>query len=370
MSKSLGNGIDPLDIIESHGADAMRFTLAFMTTQTQDVRMPVAQMTLPDGRKVNSSAKFDMGRNFCNKLWNAARFAMMNLKGTPAWEQVHAADNLSDAWILSRLNRTARDVTEALSAYQFHEAAEALYRCMWNDFCDWYLEIAKVRINAGEARPKSIVAMGLDNLLRLLHPIIPFITEAIWQQLNTVCPYRVGEKKAEELLIKAAWPRAQSQWINPSAEAQFGLIQQIVSGIREIRNTHNVPPTTRLSASAAASGVDAQSLSANVDLICALAGLEKITLEASVTPKPSDGNVLAGGVQLLVHDVVDPQAELAKLKKRQETLAKGVAGAAAKLGNENFLSRAKPDVIAREKERLAGMQDELAAVEKALKQLL
>ena len=369
MSKSLGNGIDPLDIIESHGADAMRFTLAYMTTETQDVRMPVEEMTLPDGRKVNASPKFDVGRNFCNKLWTASRFAMMNIAGAPVFGE-QSVSHLADAWILSRLNATIRDATAALEAYRFHEAAEVLYRYMWNDFCDWYLEIAKSRINAGETRPKSIVAMGLDMLLRLLHPMIPFITEAIWQQLNIVCPYRVGEQGAEELLIKATWPRAQSQWINPAAEAQFAVIQQLIGGIREIRNTHNVPPSVKLTASAAATGADAQMLLVNSDMICALAGLEKLTLEAAVTPKPSDGNVLAGGVQVLVHDVVDPQAELAKLKKRQETLAKGVAGAQAKLGNENFLSRAKPDVIAREKERLSGMQDELAAVEKALKLLL
>ncbi|MCP4375081.1 MAG: valine--tRNA ligase, partial [bacterium] len=142
MSKSLGNGIDPLNIIDSHGADAMRFTLAQMTTQTQDVRMPVQLIKLPDGREVNSSPKFDIGRNFCNKLWNASRFAMMNLQAVPAWSQIRPGADLSDTWIISRLNSTVAAVTSATESFRFNEMAEAIYHFMWDDLCDWYLEIA------------------------------------------------------------------------------------------------------------------------------------------------------------------------------------------------------------------------------------
>ncbi|KKL96584.1 hypothetical protein LCGC14_1843010, partial [marine sediment metagenome] len=190
MSKSLGNGIDPLDIIGSHGADAMRFTLAGMTTETQDVRMPVEELLLPDGRKALTSPKFDIGRNFCNKLWTASRFALMNLAGAPAWGQVSPHAHLSDAWILSRLTTAVREVTECLETYRFHDATAVLYRYMWNDFCDWYLEVAKVRMAAGEDAPKAVLAHGLDQLLRLGHPIVPFITEAIWAQLNAAAPVR------------------------------------------------------------------------------------------------------------------------------------------------------------------------------------
>ncbi len=170
MSKSLGNGIDPLDIIDSHGADAMRFTLASMTTETQDVRMPVEHVKLPDGRAMNTSPKFDIGRNFCNKLWNASRFAMMNLEALPAWAAIDPRQNLADRWILSRLHTTIRDTTNALAAYRFNELASAIYRFMWDDFCDWYLEIAKGRINSGEGAPKAIIAYVLDGLLRHAAP--------------------------------------------------------------------------------------------------------------------------------------------------------------------------------------------------------
>ncbi len=154
MSKSLGNGIDPLEIVDSHGADAMRFALVSMTTQTQDVRMPVEEMTLPDGRKANTSPKFDAGRNFCNKLWNASRFAMMNVSGYPSWQDIRPTEHLADAWILSRLNTTIRDVTLALQNFSYNEVASTLYHFMWDDFCDWYLEIAKGGINAGARRQR------------------------------------------------------------------------------------------------------------------------------------------------------------------------------------------------------------------------
>ena len=140
MSKSLGNGIDPLDIIDSHGADAMRFAcLAQMTTLTQDVRMPIEKMTLPDGRKVNSSPKFDIGRNFCNKLWNASRFAMSNLENIAAVDKLEL--ELEDRWILSRLHKTIAEVTQQLDEFKFSEPINALYKFFWNELCDWYLEL-------------------------------------------------------------------------------------------------------------------------------------------------------------------------------------------------------------------------------------
>jgi valyl-tRNA synthetase len=311
-----------------------------------------------------------MGRNFCNKLWNAARFAMMNLKGTPAWEQVHAADNLSDAWILSRLNRTARDVTEALSAYQFHEAAEALYRCMWNDFCDWYLEIAKVRINAGEASPKAVLAHALDMLLRLLHPMIPFITEQIWGQLNALTPVRgPGNRHAEPLLVQAAWPAADAATIQDATESRFEMLQALISGLREVRNGHNIPPVQKLSVVIVAEGDAAAVIQANRSLVESLAGVESLRIDPAGKAGKKDATVLAGAVSAFVQDVVDPQAESLRLTKRQGELAKGISGAQGKLNNPKFIERAKPDIVAAERERLAAMQAELESVERSLKAL-
>ncbi|NIO56766.1 MAG: class I tRNA ligase family protein, partial [Candidatus Latescibacteria bacterium] len=182
MSKSLGNGIDPLVAIDSHGADAMRFTLASMTTDTQDIRMPVVSMTLPDGRRANTSPKFDIGRNFCNKLWNASRFAMMNLEGIDPAEFDPDKMDITDRWILSRLAKTISEVTESLDKFKYSEPLSSLYRFFWNDFCDWYLEWVKPRMQDEQKKPiaQNVLAFVLDQTLRLLHPFVPFITEGIF----------------------------------------------------------------------------------------------------------------------------------------------------------------------------------------------
>ncbi|MGD9110353.1 MAG: valine--tRNA ligase, partial [Phycisphaerales bacterium] len=192
MSKSLGNGIDPLVAIDSHGADAMRFTLASMTTETQDVRMPVIEMTLPDGRKANSSPKFDIGRNFCNKLWNASRFALMNLEGLQPSAFDKDKMTLADKWILSRLATVIAETTDCLDKFKFSEPINGLYKFFWNDFCDWYLEWAKPRIQDEQQKSiaQNVLAFVLDQILRLLHPFIPFITEGIFQKLNELAPQR------------------------------------------------------------------------------------------------------------------------------------------------------------------------------------
>jgi valyl-tRNA synthetase len=332
--------------------------------------MPVEEMTLPDGRKANSSPKFDQGRNFCNKLWNAARFAMSNIQGAPAWSQASPARNISDAWILSRLNATIRDVTSAISAYRFHDATDALYRYMWNDFCDWYLEISKVRINAGDATPRAILAHALDVLLRLLHPVMPFITEAIWEQLNAVAPNRgPTDSPAERMLATAAWPRAESVWIAPALEDRFAVLQAVVGGIREARNRHNVPASKKVRVTVACGGDDARLIQDSSDIIRFLAGAEEVAIDLAARPTAADATVMAGGMQAFVRDVVDRDAELGKLTKRQETLAKGIAAAEGKLNNPKFRDKAPADLVARETERLAAMKDELSAVVQSLELL-
>ena len=368
MSKSLGNGIDPLDIIDSHGADAMRFTLVSMTTQTQDVRMPVEQMTLPDGRTCLSSPKFDAGRNFCNKLWNAARFAMMNLRGQPAWEDIRPAENLADAWILSRLNGTIRDATAALEGFRFNELADCLYHFMWDEFCDWYLEIAKARINAGDPVPKAVLAHCLDVLLRLLHPVIPFITESIWAELNDVAPVRgPADQQAEPLLARAAWPMADARAINERAQADFELLADLVRQVRNTRSQHNVPPGKKLSALAEAAGPAAALIADNADMLTSQANLESVKISPPPVAPPADAAaVAAGGVKLYVLGMIDRAAERERLTKQAETLRRGVAGIQAKLTNADFLAKAPAAVVERERQRLAHLQTDLAALETSL----
>ncbi|MBT3200549.1 MAG: valine--tRNA ligase [Phycisphaerales bacterium] len=368
MSKSLGNGIDPLDIIKSHGADAMRFTLAQMTTQTQDVRMPVELIKLPDGRELNSSPKFDIGRNFCNKLWNASRFAMMNLKGAPAWSQIRPAADLSDTWILSRLNSTIASVTAAVEAFKYSEMAEAIYHFMWDDLCNWYLEIAKFRIGAGQDTPKAIVAHCLDVLLRLLHPICPFITEAIWAQLNELVPMRgPGGSTGEPVLARAAWPRADAAAINEPVEQQFEMLTDLIRQCRNIRTKHAVAPSDRINAIVDASGDESRTVSENIELIKAQAGLGEITVGDAETAQPSgSGAVTGGGVRIFLLDVIDASAEIARLTKQAETLQKGIAGIQGKLGNENFVSKAPAELVEKERQRMEGLQRDLQTVQEAL----
>jgi len=371
MSKSLGNGIDPVDIIDSHGADALRFTLASMTTETQDVRMPVEHVKLPDGREMNTSPKFDVGRNFCNKLWNASRFAMMNIAGAPSWQDVRPQENLADAWILSRLHTTVRDATAALEGFRFSELANTLYRFTWDDFCDWYLEIAKGRIRDGQAVPKAIVACVLDGLLRLLHPVTPFVTEAIWQHLNTVAPRRgVADAQAEPRLVAAAWPRAQAEWIRQPVESSFALLQQLIRGIREVRATHNVPPSRPLAVSIRAAASEADLVTANAELIASVARVERISIGAdAVKPDARAATTVCGGMSVFVADVVDVAAERARLTKERQTVSRGITAARSKLDNERFLANAPPTVIEAERKRLADMEGRLRTIEGALGEL-
>ena len=368
MSKSLGNGIDPLDIIESHGADAMRFTLAQMTTQTQDVRMPVQPIKLPDGRELNSSPKFDIGRNFCNKLWNASRFAMMNLQAVPAWSQIRPGADLSDTWILSRLNSTVASVTAAVEGFRYSEMAEAIYHFMWDDLCDWYLEIAKTRIAAGQDTPKAIVAHCLDVLLRLLHPICPFITEAIWGQLNEMVPTRgPGDVPGEPVLARALWPRADAATINEPAEQQFAMLTDLIRQCRNIRTKHGVAPADRVNAIIDASGDESRIVSENIELIKAHSGLGEITIGDADTAQPSgSGAVTGGGVRIFLLDVIDAAAEIARLTKQAETLEKGIKGIEGKLSNENFVKRAPEAVVEKERQRLETLKRDLQTVKEAL----
>ncbi|MDY6914103.1 MAG: class I tRNA ligase family protein, partial [Planctomycetota bacterium] len=366
MSKSLGNGIDPLDIIDSHGADAMRFTLVSMTTQTQDVRMPVRHMALPDGRQANTSEKFDIGRNFCNKLWNAARFALMNLEGCPAWSDIEPRKHLPDRWILSRLNTTVRDATEALENYHFNELVDTIYHFMWDDFCDWYLEIAKVRINAGKATPKAILAHCLDVLLRLLHPVAPFITEAIWSRLNEAAPVRSpGDQQAEEMLVQAEWPRADAGWIDPTAEKNFDLLQEWMRNNRNVRKEHNAPPRDVLVVKIQESDYTRLFLD-NKELIESQTNSNITIVPAGWTVPPDSAFYTVEGINTYVEGIIDRDAEIARLSRQADTLNKGIKGIEAKLGNAKFLSKAPTEVVQRERERLDALKADLAAVEKSL----
>ena len=270
MSKSKGNGVDPIDVIDKFGPDALRFGLARLSTDTQDVRMPV-QYECPhcdkliDQTKKNRSLptitckgcnqafstqwaeteedkalakgavvseRFETARNFVKKLWNAARFAMMNLDGYQAKAVEVDSLPLEDRWLLSRLATVTRQVTEGLKEYRYAEASRLLYDFAWDDFCSFYVEIAKPRLADTEKRAttQSVMAHGLDTLLRLLHPTMPFVTEAIWEHLNQLAPERglTALKKKSRFIMQASWPNAETSHFDPSIERQFSEFQEVV----------------------------------------------------------------------------------------------------------------------------------------------
>jgi len=375
MSKSLGNGIDPLVAIDSHGADAMRFTLASMATDTQDIRMPVAAMTLPDGRQVNTSPKLDIGRNFCNKLWNASRFAMMNLDGIdPAGFDPDEMD-ITDKWILSRLTDTIAETTRSLDEFKYSEPLALIYRFFWNDFCDWYLEWAKPRMQDERKKPiaQNVLAFVLDQTLRLLHPFVPFITEGIFQKLNEIAPIRrlegLMEAKNTVALVVAEWPQHVDSLRDPDAEKQIDIIQTVIRTIRDIRSNRNIPPKELLAVSVKSQQEIAGILNRNAELINQLAGLKEFKAGTDIV-KPANAAVsIADVTEIYVHEAIDPEAEQRRFEKQKQQIEKAKESVEAKLANENFVTKAKPEVVAQARAKLAQLIEQLETVEKHLSEL-
>ncbi len=375
MSKSLGNGIDPLVAIDSHGADAMRFTLATMTTDTQDIRMPVESMTLPDGRQVNTSPKFDLGRNFCNKLWNASRFAMMNLEGLNPDEFDPDQMDITDRWILSRLAKTVSDVTDSLNKFKYSEPLAGLYRFFWNDFCDWYLEWAKPRMLDNQKKPiaQNVLAYVLDQTLRLLHPFVPFITEGIFQKLNEIAPIRklkdLADAQEAKALVIARWPDELSSMLDTEAQEQIAIVQTVIRSIRDIRSKYNKQPSEKLVASANSPREIADVLNSNSGLICQLAGLKEFNA-SHTSEKPSNAAaMIVDQMQIYLHEAIDVKAEKQRLEKQQQQIEKAKKAVEAKLSNENFVNKAKPQVVAQARSRLTELSEQLKNVEKHLSEL-
>ncbi len=371
MSKSKGNGIDPIDIIETYGADAMRFSLCQMTTESQDLKLPV----IKDNQGRNISEKFDIGRNFCNKLWNASRFAMMNLEGVNFDAFDKKKMTITDKWILSRLAETAGEVTTMLDEFKISEPLMEIYRFFWNDLCDWYLEWIKPRIKDAAQKdvPQNVLAFVLDMTLRLLHPFVPFITEGIFQKLNEIAPQRglkgLIEIEKSDALVIAEWPKISDKFFEPEIEDKIAIVQEVVRAIREIRNKYTVPPNRKLAATANAPAKRAKILNDNGDLICDRAGLEKFTASPKVTRPANAAAAVVEQIQVFVEGLIDTEAERKRLNKQKDEILVAVKANEAKLSNENFVKRAKPEVVQQTKDRLAELKEQLAAVEKNLEKL-
>ncbi|QEH33207.1 Valine--tRNA ligase [Aquisphaera giovannonii] len=367
MSKSAGNGVDPVDIVEIYGADALRYTLALGATETQDLRIPVEELKLPDGRRINTSERFEQGRNFANKFWNVARLAMMNLEGFEPGP-VHVEElPTEDRWILAGLDATIAETTADLEAFRFSEATRRLREFTWSEFCDWYVEFAKSRLRDPETRPvaQRVLAHLVDVLCRLLHPIMPFVTEQIWQSMAGLAPARgVPEQRpAEESVCTAAWPRPLG-WTDAEALATVAQWQEKIQAIRYLKAERNVPKDAKIAPIITAEGPVRERLIQGQAFLRGMTNAESISFDPpAVRPKEAAVAVLADAEVILpLEGLIDKEAEKAKLKKNLADLEKQMGGLRAKLGNEAFVSRAPADVVEAQRAKLAELEAQQAAV--------
>lgn len=358
MSKSKGNAMDPLELVEKYGADALRFTLAALTTFGRDLKL--------------SEARIEGYRNFGTKLWNAARFCQMN--ECALWEDFDpkSAKDPVNRWIIGEAQKAAQDLTAELEAYRFSEAAAVMYRFVWNTFCDWYLELAKPMLSGDDEALKTetrhVAAWTLDQILVLLHPFMPFLTEELWARLGDYGAKRDG------LLINAAWPKTRSDLSDPASEEEIGWIIDLVSAVRATRAALNVPPSARIPLLLiGADPAISKRLEDRQELIDRLARLEYSTT-ADEAPKGSVTFVLRGATAALpLEGIVDFAAEAERLKKEVAKLEGEIKKTEAKLSNADFVARAPEEVVEENRERLeeaksarTKLADSLAQLEQAL----
>ncbi len=408
MSKSKGNGVDPIDVIDKFGPDALRFGLARLATDTQDVRMPVQyecpqcdklidqtkknrslpridcpgcgkpfstqwaetseDKALPRGLVV--SERFETARNFVNKLWNAARFVLMNLDGYQPQSVDVDALPLEDRWLLSRLATVTQQVTDGIDHYRYAEISRVLYDFAWDEFCSFYVEIAKPRLADDQQRPivQSMMAHGLDTLLRLLHPTMPFVTEAIWKGLANAAPQRGVPQPLEktEFAMIAPWPISQQSDFDESIEKQFAEFQEVVGAIRKIRASQNIAPRETVPVAIRCNPASEARLQPMVSYFAGLAGAEIVTLGPDAVPFETDAPLALPSIDIEVHvdleKFIDVDAELARLEKLLTQLVKQITGKQQKLNNESFVSRAPKDVVDRERESLGELRQQHESV--------
>lgn len=414
MSKSKGNGVDPIDVIDKFGPDALRFGLARMATETQDVRLPV-QYECPhcekliDQTKANQMAKtvacpgckktfstqwaeseadkahpkaavvserFETSRNFVNKLWNAARFALMNLEGYSPQPLTASELPVEDQWLLSRLATVTEQVTEGIEHYKFAEVSRILYDFAWNEFCSFYVEIAKPRLADEKLRAatQSMIAHGLDTLLKLLHPIMPFVTESIWGYLNEAAPERgLKPEPASKFLMTSSWPETHGNHHDETIERQFAEFQEVVGAIRKIRASQSIPPKEVVPVSIRCSESSAELLDPMRAYFGSLNGAEIVEIGPDAKSFATDAPLAIPDLDIEVHvdleKFIDVEAELSRLEKLLGQVVKQITGKEAKLSNENFVARAPKDVVEKERATLADLAKQKESVENDIERL-
>jgi valyl-tRNA synthetase len=339
MSKSLGNGIDPLELVDEFGSDAMKFTLAFMCAQGQDVLV--------------DKDSFKLGSKFSNKVWNASRYILMNLEGRNLIE--NPALIPADKWIYSRLNDAAKAIREAFSSYRYNDAAGIAYEYFWNDFCDWYVEATKLSIKGGSESEKdratTVLLDVLSSSLKLLHPLIPFVTEEIFQKLL------LATGKDQELLITGRYPEYDGRLNFPEEENNFSALQSLVGMTRTLRSECGITPDKKLRLLARAESGLKKPFEQNEGLIKLLAGIGDLRIDAATgaDSKPAGSIGMAGAgfeVFVFVAEAVDTAALKKKFSGDLERDRKYIEGLRAKLANEQFVKNAPAELVAEQKVKL------------------
>lgn len=352
MSKSLGNGIDPVEVVEKYGADTLRFMLITGNTPGNDMRFYWERV--------------ESARNFANKIWNASRYMLMNIEEGFAKDfQPEAADfTLADRWILSRYARTVRDVTNNIDKFELGEAARMIYEFIWNEFCDWYIELTKARLYDKEnARARNtalwVLSQVLDGTLRLLHPFMPFLTEEIWQ--------KVPHDEAVKSIMISQWPKADSAAIDDEIEASMTAIMETIKSVRNMRAEVGAAPSKKSEVILSFKEEKLQTVFAeNESYLDKLAAAEPVTILASDAAKPENamtGVVNGVEIYLPLKGLIDVEKETARLSKELEKLEKEIKRLNGKLNNEGFLKKAPEQVVAGEKAKLADYEEKKKSVE-------
>ena len=347
MSKSLGNGIDPLEVIDQYGADALRFMLATGNSPGNDMRY---------------SEKVEASRNFANKIWNAARFILMNLEGHEIKNELPNELTTEDKWIISSFNRVAKEITENLEKFELGIAAQKIYDFLWDVFCDWYIEIAKIRMNSDDAQTaqnaREVLVWVMTGTLKLLHPFMPFITEEIWQTL----PHE------GDALIVAQWPEYCQEHDFPEAELEMQRIMDVIRGVRNRRAEMNVPPSRKTNLYIATA--EPNTFENGIAILNKLAYATQITIgqafdiEGAVTIVTNDAKVY-----IPMDELVDKKAELARLNKELETAKKQFAQVNGKLNNQGFLSKAPAQVVEGVKKDFDTLTERIQLIESSISAL-
>jgi len=356
MSKSLGNGIDPRDVVRLYGADALRWTLIGGGSLGADV--------IVDPNDLETT--FAPGRNFANKLWNIGQFVLGQLPtAVPAIESIDRRSlTLADRWILSRAQAMIRETTTSLEQFRLDEAAKRCYEFAWNELADWYVEAVKPRLSTGAApEATAILAYAFDAILRLLHPVVPFITEELWQKLPG--------RQADELLAVAPWPAARTEFDDPVADREFSRVKTVIELIRSIRAEYRVAPKTRLRATIVARGNDRPAMfDGERETIVRLGQLESLALDGGSQGVGAHA-VFGDGSEVIValEGTIDVQQECRRLSDELGRLDQQLTTLAARLTNESFVARAPQDVVAREREKEKAWRDQRTVLAGKLKSL-